>query len=270
MPCCGSYSNYFSRSANCPCQDDQDHCRERKRARYPECLERIKTGFQKPLHCQGTRRNAQAGQGTLHPQQYHAGSAGGYRGGKNIKILGGILDAGTRRNAGNLCTFSHVQNVTFDGTVFKYLPKKKIAANNRNTHMIEFAAAKDVIIKKCKFYNNKNCRPNNEAIQIESIRNERKLLETSPDDFGKRDGTQCKNVTIKDCYFRGFNYGCGSNHLSKKDHFSNMKFIRNTFVGAKKYAICIFGYRNVLISGNKLLKSGRLYLNQGSKGVKAK
>ena len=198
------------------------------------------------------------------------GSAGGYRGGKNIKILGGVLDAGTWRNAGNLCTFSHVQNVTFNGTVFKYLPKKKIRASNRNTHMIEFAAAKNVTIKNCKFYNNKNCRPNNEAIQIESIRNERKLLETSPDDLGKRDGTQCKNVTIKDCYFKGFNYGCGSNHLSKKDHFSNMKFIRNTFVGAKKYAICIFGYRNVLISGNKLIKSGRLYLNQGSKGVKAK
>lgn len=197
---------------------------------------------------------------------YEDGHGGGYKGGKNIKILGGTLDAGTRSDAANICTFSHVQNVTFSGTTFKYLPKKKLKGRH-NPHMIEFAASKNVTIKNCKFYNNSKCRPNNEAIQIESVQNDG--TGTGPD-LGECDGTQCKNITIKDCYFKGFNYGCGSNHLSKKDHFSNMKFIRNIFVRAKKYAICLFGYRKVLISGNKLKKSGSLYQDQGSKGVKVR
>lgn len=194
---------------------------------------------------------------------------GGYKGGTNIKILGGTLDAGTQPGSADICRFAHVQNVTFDGTVFKYLPKKKVSAGMRNTHMIEFAAAKNVTITNCKFYNNSKCHPNNEAVQLESARNEKKLIATTPD-LGKRDGTQCSNITIKGCYFKGFNYGCGSNHLSKKDHYSNMKFIKNTFVDAKKYAICLFGYKNVLISGNKLKNCGALYQDQGSKGVKVK
>ena len=46
-----------------------------------------------------------------------------------------------------------------------------------------------------------------------------------------------------------------------------MKFLNNTFVGAKKYAICLFGYRNVTIRGNRLKNSGSLYQNQNSTGV---
>lgn len=192
-----------------------------------------------------------------------------YNGGKNIKILGGTLDAGTQPNSADICRFSHVQNVTFSGTVFKYLPKKKVSDKMRNTHMIEFAASKNVLIEKCKFYNNSNCRSNNEAVQLESAQNEKKLIATTPD-LGKRDGTQCSNITIKGCYFKGFNYGCGSNHLSNKDRYNNMKFIMNTFVGSKKYAICLFRYKNVLISGNKLKNCGALYQDQGSQKVKVK
>lgn len=75
---------------------------------------------------------------------------------------------------------------------------------------------------------------NNEAVQLESLSGEKALVSTTPADFGKRDGTQCRNVTKSKCYFSGFNYGCGSDHLSKKDHFRNMNFLNNTFVGAKK------------------------------------
>lgn len=73
-----------------------------------------------------------------------------------------------------------------------------------------------------------------------------------------------KNVTIQKCYFKGFRYGCGSNHLHKKDHFKGMKFIGNTFVGASKYCICLYGYRNATIRGNKMKKCGQLVQNQNS------
>ena len=73
-----------------------------------------------------------------------------------------------------------------------------------------------------------------------------------------------KNVTIQKCYFKGFRYGCGSNHLHKKDHFKGMKFIGNTFVGASKYCICLYGYRNATIRGNKMKNCGSLVQNQNS------
>ena len=193
-------------------------------------------------------------------------TGGKYNAGKNITIKGGIFDGGTKVDTADICCFSHVQNVTICGTVFQYLPSKKLHRGNRNPHIIEFGGSKKVTIKNCKFYNNKNCFANNEAIQIESMY--ASMAGTTPADIGKRDGTQCKNITIQKCYFSHFNYGCGSNHLSKKDHFKNMKFIKNTFVYAKKYAICIYGYRNVVIKKNKLRKSGQLVLNFGSKGVK--
>lgn len=196
-------------------------------------------------------------------------SEGGYNAGKNITILGGEFHGGTEPGAPDLCHFSHVKDVTFKGCVFKYMPSRKVKTGERNTHMIEFAGSKNVTFKNCKFYNNKNGLPNNEAIQIESMYNEKKLVASTPD-LGLRDGTQCKNITITKCYFSGFNYGCGSNHLSKKDHFSNMKFTKNTFINAKKYAICLYGYRNVTISGNKLKNCGSLYQNQYSTGVKVK
>lgn len=189
---------------------------------------------------------------------------GKYSAGKNITLKGGVLDAGKASDVGGLCIFTHINKITFDGVVFKYLPKKKLTAGMRNPHMIEFAGSKNVTIKKCKFYNNKNCFFNNEAVQLESMY----PSGTTPSNFGKTDGTQCKNVTIKNCYFKGFNYGCGSNHLNAKDHFTNMKFINNTFVNSNKYAICLFGYRNVLIKGNKLINSNCLVQNQNSTNVK--
>lgn len=194
------------------------------------------------------------------------GYGGKYSMGKNITLKGGVLHGGTGSNKADICCFTHIQNITFDGITFKYLPKKKLRPGMKNTHMIEFAGCKKVMIKNCKFYNNKNCLDNNEAVQLESLYPAQ--AGTTSAYFGKRDGTQCSNITIKKCLFSGFAYGCGSNHLNPKDHFKNIKILNNTFIGAKKYAICLFGYRNVLIKGNKLKNSGSLVQNQNSTGVK--
>ena len=182
-----------------------------------------------------------------------------YNGGSNMTLIGGTFDGGTSSYIPNLCTFAHVKNVTIKGTTFKYLPKKK---TKKNSHPIEVAAVKNLKILNCKFYNNSKCVPNNEAIQIESSYSSM-AGSTSPD-LGVRDGTPCQNVTIQKCYFKGFRYGCGSNHLHKKDHFKGMKFIGNTFVGASKYCICLYGYRNATIRGNKMKNCGSLVQNQNS------
>lgn len=189
-----------------------------------------------------------------------------YNGAKNITIKGGTFDNGTGSYSADLCVISHAENIKIKGSVFKFLPKKKLGASGGNAHMIETSAVNKLTIQNCKFYNNTNCKFNNEAIQMESNQNEKSMLAHAKI-FTDRDGTTTKNVTIQGCYFQGFRYGCGSNHLSSKDTFTNMKFLNNTFVGATKYAICLYRYKGVKISGNKLKNSGSLYQNQHSTGI---
>ncbi len=184
---------------------------------------------------------------------------GGYTGGSNIKILYGTFDNGTLANAGNICRMSHLKDVTVQGTVFKYLPKKKLDGKS-NPHCIEFAGCKNVLIKSCKFYNNKNCKFDNEAVQLESCSKDESASKHTGI-AGPLDDTQSSDITIDKCYFEGFNYGCGSNHLGKNDLYKNIKITNNTFVGCQKYCICLFNYENVTIKGNTAKNCANLYVD---------
>lgn len=191
---------------------------------------------------------------------------GKYKGAQNIKILGGTLDNGTGSRAYGLMHIAHAKNIKIQGTTFKYLPKKKLGVNDGNPHMIETSAVKNITISKCKFYNNSNCKENNEAVQFESNSNTKDMIAHCTMNI-KRDGTTSSHITVTKCYFKGFRYGCGSNHLAAKDKFKYMKFTDNTFVGATKYAICLFRFDHVTIKGNKLTNCGSLYQNQFSTNI---
>lgn len=191
---------------------------------------------------------------------------GKYKGAQNIKLIGGTLDNGKGLRSADLMTIVHSKNVTIKGMTFKFLPKKKLGAKGRNGHMIETSAVTRVLIKKCKFYNNRNCQKNNEAVQFESNVNSKEMIRHW-ESAGYRDGTTTSHVTVTQCYFKGFRYGCGSNHLAKKDTFKHMVFTKNKFVGAKKFAICMFRFKYVKIKGNRLVRCGRLYQNQFSSHI---
>ena len=169
---------------------------------------------------------------------------GGYKRGKNIKVINGTLDGGTKAGiVSSLVTFSHVQNITFDGVTFTFKPTKKDDA-----HPIEFGAAKNVVIKDCKFIgNHKVC----EALQIESaVKNV-----AHSDLMGKEDGTKTKNVTISGCTFDNFEYAMGTNHGCKKDVYKSMVIRNNTFKNIKKYCVCTYNYHGK-ITGNSATKCG--------------
>ncbi len=187
-------------------------------------------------------------------------NATGYNGGKNIKILYGTFDNGTTAGANNICRGSHLENVTIQGTTFKYLPKTALTSGMTNSHCIEIAGVKKFTIKSCKFYNNANCLFNNEAVQIESCSADPDA-QTHTNVAAPLDDTQTSNVTITKCRFEGFNYGCGSNHLGPDDVCTNMKFTKNTFIGCQKYCICLYNYNKVTITGNKLKDCNSLLLD---------
>lgn len=177
---------------------------------------------------------------------------GGYNRGKNITILGGIFDAGTRtENVTTLCTFSHVSNITIKGTVFKYLPKKV-----NNAHLVEFGAGKNVKIINCQFIGNQKV---GEAVQIESA----VKGVAGSDLMGKLDGTRTKNVILSGCTFTNFQYAFGTNHGCAKDIYTKMVISKNTFKQISKYAICTYNYKKAKISGNVLSGSGKRTFDSG-------
>ncbi len=188
--------------------------------------------------------------------------AGGYNAGKNIKILYGTFDNGTKAGANNICRGSHLENLTIQSTVFKYLPDTKLTNGMTNSHCIELAGIKKATIKKCKFYNNSNCFSDNEAIQIESCGSD-PTAKAHTNIAAPLDDTQTSNVTITKCRFEGFNYGCGSNHLSVNDCYKNMKFTYNTFIGCQKYCVCLYNYDKVTIAYNTLKNCSTLILDAG-------
>lgn len=187
---------------------------------------------------------------------------GGYTRGHDMKIIGGTFDSGTwyGDNYSTLCTFSHVKNMTFDGTTFIYKPKK-----SDDAHMIEFGASKDITIKNCKFIGNQKV---GEAIQIESA-----VKGVSGSDLmGKEDGTATKNVSIVKCVFNNFQYAIGTNHGCKKDKYTGFSIKNNSFEKIGKYVLCVYNYRNTVIKGNIVKSSGKksfdsLILNLGQKST---
>lgn len=176
---------------------------------------------------------------------------GGYTRGHDMKIIGGTFDSGTGygNNYSTLCTFSHVRNMTFDGTTFIYKPKK-----TDDAHMMEFGASKDITIKNCKFLGNQKV---GEAIQIESA-----VKGVSGSDLmGKEDGTATKNVSIVKCVFNNFQYAIGTNHGCKKDKYTGFLIKNNTFEKISKYILCAYNYRKTVIKGNIVKNSGKKSLD---------
>lgn len=170
---------------------------------------------------------------------------GKYLRGENIKIIGGTFDGGKGEgNITTLCTFSHVKNITFEGSIFKFKPTK-----TNNAHLIEFGGCKNVTLDSCEFYGNSKA---GEAVQLESTY---KGVAQS-DLMGKCDGTKTSNVTVKDCVFSGFQYALGSNHGCSKDAYKKMIFKNNKFISIGKYAVCVYNY-SLSLTGNTIKNSGK-------------
>lgn len=171
---------------------------------------------------------------------------GGYTRGHDIKIIDGTFDAGTEvKDVSTLCTFSHVKDITIQGTTFRYKPKAVNAA-----HMIEFGAAKNVKIKNCRFIGNKKM---GEGVQIESA--VKKVA--GSDLMGKEDGTKTSNVSVEGCRFVGFEYAFGTNHGCAKDTYKGFRLCNNSFEGISKYAICAYNYSKTVLKGNVIKNSGK-------------
>ena len=167
----------------------------------------------------------------------------GYSGFSNIYIEGGSFN-GCGYSAA-LMRFGHSKNITIKNASF---------SNVKNAHMLEFGACDGVTLDNCRFMDFKGdwgSATNYEAVQFDALAGNH-FSAYNP----INDETPCKNVTVKNCYFKNLERGLGTHTGIVNSYFTNMTYQNNTFENITGYAIIATNYKDSLISGNTIKNCG--------------
>ena len=153
----------------------------------------------------------------------------GYDGFKNITIKNAVFDDKKLEHNSSFLRFAHAQDIVLENLTMK----NSVGV----THLLTFAASKNVTVKNCRFYNMDvskiNAYQNCEAIQIDILK------EAYFSNYGAYDGTPTSNVTVTGCKFKNVPRGCGTHSAIAGYYFRNMTFTKNTFQNIPGYAICV-------------------------------
>lgn len=181
----------------------------------------------------------------------------GYKGYRNIKILGGTIES-TKYNKSTHIVMAHATNVLFEDVTI---------TGGAGMHMMEIAAIDGFTMRNCVFENftgsksisaNKNTgrvayayRPGNyEALQFDVAASEECLGGVY------MDGTPMKNVNITGCRFDGVPRGIGIHTQVLGSYHDNVNISENTFVNTVKEAILLLAFRNCTINDNIIKNCG--------------
>ncbi|RFU66691.1 right-handed parallel beta-helix repeat-containing protein [Peribacillus glennii] len=182
--------------------------------------------------------------------------SGGYEGNSNIVIDGGtwVLNEEDSFHDGNGLSLGHGQNMLIQNTIIK---------NVANSHAIDLAGVKDIIIKDNKFLGYKDStvqgyRFFSEAVQVDVLKSE-----TSFPSFGPYDKTQTVNLKVYNNYFgssdtEGFGAwprGVGSHTYVIQRPYANIEIVGNIFDNMALTGIRAYGWNNVEIKSNKFIKN---------------
>ncbi|MEF3306135.1 right-handed parallel beta-helix repeat-containing protein [Paenibacillus sp. GYB003] len=179
----------------------------------------------------------------------------GYEGHGDIVVEGGTWDGNVLQypDAYVGFNFGHARNVAVRDVTIKDVVW---------AHAIEINASRDVLIDHCRFVGYKNAddgsRYFSEAIQIDVP------TKLSFAAFGRHDGTPCRNVTVRDCYFgasgtpgtTAWAAGVGTHGAIHDVWSSDIVIANNTFEGLTYWAVRLFKWKRCLVEGNAILNCG--------------
>lgn len=173
----------------------------------------------------------------------------GYDGYGNITLHNGTIDGWDNECemvSSNTMRFGHAQHILIEKMNF---------VDNIESHFIEIAASRDVVIKDCKFLNQQKTETGNashEAIQIDA------LQEVSFPLYESYDGTTCSDITITGCTFENVLRGIGSHAVLLDDngYFTDFHITNNIFRNVEDYAVLSLCWLNAEISNNKMEHCG--------------
>lgn len=176
---------------------------------------------------------------------------GGYTGAGNITIEGGIWDfQGHPGGVGYGITmeafrFMHGRNIQILNVTMQNLCR---------SHFLTIEGVEQVEIRGCVFQNYTDRVTKKEAIHIDCIHNS--SMAPSNQENVVYDDTLCNQITIYNCKFSNVPRGIGS-HIAVSGLFpSDIVISNNTFTDITYEAIKAYHYKNVLITGNTIVRAG--------------
>lgn len=168
----------------------------------------------------------------------------GYSACTDFSMTGGTLTYSPDNLKGScLVRIGHSQNITFSNVEF---------LNNYQSHHMEIAASKNVVVDSCKFSSQRASlnRTSAEALQID-ILTESHFPGYEPYDFTINDG-----ITVNSCLFENTVRGLGTHSLFAGDYQKNIKITNNTFHNVSSTAVSAFGWVSSLIDSNTIISCG--------------
>ncbi|MCY8282765.1 GDSL-type esterase/lipase family protein [Bacillus inaquosorum] len=180
-----------------------------------------------------------------------------YNGNGNISIEGGIFDGNIKEFPTGYVSMgiARANNFIINNTVFKDV---------LSGHAIDINACKNVLITNSKFLGYKDVSVNKSRYFSEAIQISNHTYDGFKD-FGQYDGTPCKNITVKNCYFGNSNTegmepwatGVGNHFAVNGVYTSNITVEGNTFEQMTYAGVRIFKFIDTIVSGNHFVKCRR-------------
>ena len=163
----------------------------------------------------------------------------GYKGFRNIAILGGKWIGQKYYYKYSLFKLYHAENVLLSGMDIM---------GGTQRHLMEVAGVSNLLITDCKFRDYVPQKPGlaDEALQIDIPCNTR-MMKT-----GYEDGTPNRHIYIQNCTFANAPTAIGTHSVLYGTYHRDIHIVNNTFSGISDYAINAVAYENVQISGNTI------------------
>lgn len=168
----------------------------------------------------------------------------GYKGFKNIRIIGGKF-VNTKSNTSTTMRLFHATNITLEGVTF---------SGGGGVHQLEVAAINGFYVKNCTFKDfgnySESYTKKQEALQMDNPCSQA----VYPNVY--EDGTVMKNVEITGCKFSNVPRGVGSHTLLNGAYNENIKINNNTFKNVAEECIIALNYVDCEIKNNKITNCG--------------
>ncbi|MFK7693261.1 right-handed parallel beta-helix repeat-containing protein [Paenibacillus sp. HJGM_3] len=133
-----------------------------------------------------------------------------------------------------------------------------------SAHGVDMNACENVVIENCRFLGYRDSTPDQSRDYAEAIQ----LANHTQEGFsqmGAFDGTPCRNVTVRNCYFgasgtpgtQAWPSGVGNHYAVYDLYNSNIKIVDNTFEGMTFAGVRSFKFAELFISNNLFLNCNR-------------
>ena len=170
---------------------------------------------------------------------------------ENITVIGGLWDGAPEINGSKsdeLFRFIHAHNIEVRDLTIK---------NIKAGHLLTLAGVTGAVVDHCTFSGFTVYGSIKEAVHLDLVHSRYMVpVVESSKKLIRYDDAPCKDITVTNCTFHNVPSGVGSHSSVRGVYQENIVIKDNIFTNIETAAVRCYNYKNVTISGNKILRTG--------------